>query len=162
MIRLSSLIRYEVREVDAGYEFETDSGDLNLLSFIEYPVLCCDGLPCSVFMFNIERIVRGKLKNQHGNKLKNTIVYVLSEFFGNHANSLVTVCDITDGKQIARNRLFNRWYEEFGRDFLVKIESSFQIEGTTTFASLFFPKNHPLKNLLETEFQKLSEMNFYC
>lgn len=162
MIRLSSLIRYEVREVDAGYEFETDSGDLYLLSFIEYPVLCCDGLPCSVFMFNIERIVRGKLKNQHGNKLKNTIVYVLSEFFGNHANSLVTVCDITDGKQFARNRLFNRWYREFGRGLLVKKETSFQIEGVTTFASLFFAINHPLKRQLEAEFHKLSEMNFYC
>ncbi len=162
MIQLNSLTRYEVREVDTGYEFETDSGDLYLLSFIEYPVLSCKDLPCSVFMFNIERIVRGKMKNRHGNKLKNTIVCVLSEFFENHSNSLVTVCDISDGKQFARNRLFNRWYREFGRDLLVKKETSFQIEGVTTFASLFFAINHPLKCQLEAEFHKLSEMNFYC
>ncbi len=50
-------------------------------------------------------------------KFKNTIVFLIESYFEkNYSNVLIYVCDSTDNRHFARNRLFQKWFDEFNTE----------------------------------------------
>lgn len=65
------------------------------------------------------------------------VVALMEEFFKSSAKGLLYVCDSMDGRQAARNRLFNRWfnsYAERGKYLLLQREIPY--EGVLQYVSL--------------------------
>ena len=150
---------YDIVENKYGYQFSTQTGAKYFLTFILYPPVS-DFLSTKIYMFNIERynfIDSG----QDDIKVRNTIIYVLDHFFSEHENALITICDIVDGKQFARKRLFDSWFQKFNNKRLIKIESKCFIDDIPTFVSLMFVKGHYEQANLQKIFQELVDINFY-
>ena len=151
--------RYDVIENVQGYQLTTITGVDYFLTFFSYPTVS-DFLSTNVYMFNIERstFLNG---GQDDVKVRNTIIYVLDLFFQEHEDALITICDVMDGKQFARKRLFDFWFRKFNDDRLIKLESECKIDDVPTFVSLLFPKGHYNLENLHKAFQELIEINFY-
>ena len=151
--------RYDVIENVQGYQFSTITGVDYFLTFFSYPTVS-DFLSTNVYMFNIERstLVSG---GQDDVKVRNTILYVLDLFFQEHEDALITICDVVDGKQFARKRLFDSWFRKFNDNRLMKLESECRIDDVPTFVSLLFSQGHYDQENLRKAFQELVEINFY-
>ena len=151
--------RYDVIENVQGYQFTTITGVDYFLTFFSYPTVS-DFLSTNVYMFNIERstFLNG---GQDDVKVRNTIIYVLDLFFQEHEDALITICDVMDGKQFARKRLFDFWFRKFNDNRLIKLESECKIDDVPTFVSLLFSKGHYNQENLHKAFQELIEINFY-
>lgn len=150
---------YDITETEYGYKFTTILGVDYFLTFISYPSVS-DFLATNIYMFNIERNDRNE-SGQDDEKVRNTILYVLDTFFSRHEDALITICDIVDGKQFARKRLFDSWFNKYNDNRLMKLEADCEIDGIPTFASLLYSANHYNKENLKQEFKHLVELNFY-
>ena len=65
------------------------------------------------------------------------------------------------GKQCARKRLFDRWFEKYNNGDIIKVDETCMVEDIQTFVSLMFSAKHYDKENLTQEFLKLAEINFY-
>lgn len=153
------LNHYDVEETEYGYSFITDSRITYFLTFIAYPAVS-DFLATNIYMFNIGR---GDMSvgGQDDERIRNTMAFVLTAFFERHEDALITIFDINDGKQYARKRLFDRWFEMYNAGHLMKIDETCMVEDIQTFVSLMFSAEHYDKENLQKEFKKLAEINFY-
>lgn len=150
---------YNVEETDNGYKFVTDSGISYFLTFISYPAVS-DFLSTNIYMFNIEKETSA-ICRPYDERVRDTIVYVIFRFFEKHEDALITIYDIIDGKQDARKRLFDNWFNTYNAGQLIKIDETCVIDNTKTFVSLMFTANHYNKKNLKEEFKKLAQFNFY-
>lgn len=158
-MRLSYLQNhYKVSETEHGYSFITDSGVEYFLTFFEYPPID-DSLSTKIYMFNIDRTCR--YGGQNDEKVRNTILLVLNDFFEKNDDALIALTDTLDDKQAARYRLFNYWFKKFSADRLEKLDVSFSDNGVTMYVSLMFKKSHLDADNLRKALFLLKENNFY-
>lgn len=152
---------YEITEIENGYQFIAETNIAYFVVFVSYPILS-DIFPTSIFMLNIDRYVPTGMKG-HANdgKVRDTIISILESFFTKHEEALITICDVVDGKQFARKRLFERWFDLYNNDRLCRIDAKCIVDNSETYASLYYPKNIFCSNLLKDEFLKLAQINFY-
>lgn len=87
--------------------------------------------------------------------------YNITEEFDSHNDALITICDTADGKQAARKRLFDSWFNKYNNDFLIKLDTLVDLEDETTFASLLFTSDNINAEELIHNFKELSKANFY-
>ena len=113
------LNHYNIEETDNGYKFVTNSGISYFLTFISYPVVS-EILSTNIYMFNIER-ENCATNGPYDEQVRDTVIYVLFRFFEKHEDALITICDIMDGKQNARKRLFDNWFRRYNGGQLLKI-----------------------------------------
>lgn len=153
---------YEIIENEYGYQFRTIAGVDYFLTFLSYPTVS-DLLSVNIYMFNIERASMHDTQNvgQDDVKVRNTILYVLDMFFKEHEDALITICDVNDGKQFARRRLFDSWFRKFNNNRLRKIESECMVGETITSVSLMFSVNIECQEELQSAFLELVNINFY-
>jgi len=149
---------YNHVRTDYGYRFETDFGFIYDLTFIRYPTLseCPEYV---LFMFNIEQVKKGKTSVDE--RIQLTIEHVLSLFFENNSDAVVVVMDSTDGKHLARKRLFDKWYHQTGKISIEKYEASCKTEEIEIITTLFVEKNNPFKNIILSDYYELVKINFY-
>ena len=113
-------------------------------------------------MFNIERVTMGDERDgQNDVKVRNTVLYVLHRFFQLNRDAIITICDMSDGKQKARKRLFDSWFNRFNNGSLVKIDAECEIGETTTFASLLYSSENSSAADLRRNFDELIQVNFW-
>lgn len=153
---------YDVVENEYGYQFTTIAGVDYFLTFISYPTVS-NFLSTKIYMFNIDRVYNKNSVDlgQDDVKVKNTILYVLDVFFREHKDALITICDVVDGKQFARKRLFDSWFQRNNHNRLRKLDADCMIDNIPTFVSLLFSVEHYDQGSLEQEFQQLVAINFY-
>lgn len=91
-------------------------------------------------------------------KVRDTVVVIIKEFFKNNELSLLYICDTSDGRQKARNRIFRIWFEEKASvDSYTIIPASVEVDGEEYFASLILCNNHPQYDTISSAFTKLSK-----
>ena len=151
---------YEVDEIELGYQFTTKAGVTYFLTFFSYPAVS-DFLETKIYMFNIERS-HHPAKGQDDEMVRNTVLYVLDIFFRLHEDALITICDVADGRQYARKRLFDAWFNHFNLGRLKRIDADCMVDDIPTSVSLYFSSSHYSRHQLEEEFRELVKINFYC
>ena len=144
--------------IDYGYRFETDFGFVYELSFLRYPTLS-DRSEYVMYMFNIEQVKKGKTSTDV--RIRTTIEYVLSLFFENNTDAVVVVMDSSDGKHLARKKLFDKWYYQSRKFSIEKYEASCNTEEIEIVTTLFVEKNNPFKNIILSDYYELVKLNFY-
>ena len=93
--------------------------------------------------------------------ISKSVIQYWDLFFQQHEDALITICDIVDGKQYARKRLFDSWFHKFNNNRLCKLETDCLIDEKSTFVSLFYSNNHFEKEQLRRAFEELMGINFY-
>jgi hypothetical protein len=86
----------------------------------------------------------------------------MEEFFKSSAKGLLYVCDSMDGRQAARNRLFNRWYNAYAhRDEYLLLQREVPYEGVVQYVSLIVRKDQPELQPITASFDRvLSNLEF--
>ena len=128
---LHSLHPYNFKKADdATYYFETENGLKYKAYFIEF-----SSSFYKLFSFSFDK---EEGFGAYDPRVKDTIVSVLRDFFDVENHVLGYTCDVTDGREMARKRLFDRWFEQENDGSLRKID--FQTDNI--FVSLIVNKDY--------------------
>lgn len=107
------------------------------------------------YSFSIE--LENKKAHPMDRRIAITIAEILKRFFKVNTNAMIMVCDSTDGKELKRRKLFDKWFEHFSDDSVLKYDASAPLEEYQLFISLYLSKDNPnMENLLQA-FSKLME-----
>ena len=138
----SSLHPYSYALDNGKYLFRTDSGALYAAYFLDL-----SSLAPNLFTFNFDRILDGAT-GIVDNRVFDTICSMLERFFQEHRNSMLIVCDTADGREGARMRLLNSWYERIAPKGLLKVDRAGQAELSNLFVSLLVWNDNPNREQL--------------
>ena len=98
---------YLVKRADDGdYVFQTAKGVIYGIGFIENDPLG----GCETYQLSISN--QNKLHASYDPDVKNTTLIIVDAFFRENLDGLLYMCDTSDSREAARNRLFLRWFEE--------------------------------------------------
>lgn len=130
--------------------FLTENGVLYHIGFAEDTILEIS----NVYQIYIENVC--DIKSIMDDKVRQTIVCVLEQFFLLENHVLLYVCDVRDGRQNARSRLFQKWFSQYKKKDLYVLKSTTKVvEGTFYYASILLKKDNPNLNLVLQEFNSL-------
>ena len=140
----SSLHPYNYYLEGDKYLFLTDSGALYAAYFLDLSTLAPD-----LYTFNFDRIHDGA-PGVVDNRVFDTVCTILEKFFQEHRNSMLIVCDTADGREGARMRLFNSWYERIAPEGLLKVDRAGRADIYSLFVSLLVWNDNPARERLVT------------
>lgn len=85
--------------------------------------------------------------------VKETIAVIVREFFSQEPAVILYICDTSDDRQRARDRLFSYWFEEYAeKEEYTMLHESIDIDNIVYYGSLLMRKNHPLHNDIKIMF----------
>ena len=84
------------------------------------------------------KISKGEGSGPHDERVKDSILSILQDFFVNESNILGYTCDVSDGRQLARKILFNRWFDKYNDGRLKK----FDFQTDNVYVSLIINKDY--------------------
>lgn len=122
---------------NGAFEFYAENSRY-IVGFVEDQTIMESG----VYQFFIENA--NDIKNTLSNKVYQTIVAIIEEFFSENDSAILYICDIKDGKQSARDRLFAMWFNSYEGKFNYTLSRvSLRIEDTDYYASLLISNSNP-------------------
>lgn len=84
-----------------------------------------------------------------------TLFAIIDEFFRENQNVLLYICDTSDHREAARNRLFIRWFKQSAQPDRFTIRSaSAIIEGQGFYAAIIVENRNPLLTDITADFDK--------
>lgn len=149
---INSRSPYKVRRTGGlSCRFDADNGLTYEVGFTEDYNLRDEG----VFQFFITEI--NKSTSYKDDKVRQTIWIVIEEFFRCNQSVMIYICDINDGRQGVRNRLFAYWFEEYEhKEDYSFVPESLTVDGISYFASIIVKKTHPEHNTIIKEFEEFA------
>lgn len=139
---INSFAPYQVFEYDNANSlyFCSDGGYEYVISFIKDETLDdCN----NIFQFLIEAKTSPRSNNDV--KVGETIACIAKAFFYHHSDYMLTfVCDISDSRQAARQRLFTRWFQKFNQNRYLKFDWQVKTADSVFYASMIGCKEYPL------------------
>lgn len=144
---------YEVRYSPNGrFIFGTSLGIHYLISFEDETPLG----GCNTYQFVIR-----KMDNQpspHDPKVEQTILAILDEFFAEHLDVLLYMCDDSDGREANRNRLFLAWFKKHAAPnrFTIRTANAI-VEGRGFYAAIIVENRNPLLETIIADFESTAQ-----
>ena len=135
-----------------NYIFETERGIHYSISFEEEtPIGGCDS-----YQFIIEKI--DKFRSSHDAKVESTILAILDEFFAEHLDVLLYMCDDSDGREANRNRLFLTWFKKHAAPerFTIRTASAI-VEGKGFYAAIIVENRNPMLETIIADFESTAQ-----
>lgn len=84
-----------------------------------------------------------------------TLFAVIDEFFAENDNVMLYICDTSDKREAARNRLFIRWFRQSAQPDRFTIRSaSATIEGQGFYAAIIVENRNPLLTDITADFDQ--------
>lgn len=148
-INLSAPYRVMFVGSENAYSFVTDSGVLYAISFVPDDMI----RSAESYQFIIGN-VNGK-KSPRDNKLKDTILAIIEEFFSTNQAALLYICETTDGKQKMRSRLFDYWFQACGqKGKYTMLSTNFVEDGEENYAAVIIKNDNPDMPKVMAEFSE--------
>lgn len=134
--RIQSLSPYKVSASgESTLCFVTDAGRHYEIGFIEDYTLGQE----NCYQFFISTQDEGQFTPDE--KIRDTVLVVLNEFFRLNEAAVLYVCDTSDGRQAVRSRLFKLWYEQYADKLQFICETVvFDFESITYYATILIKK----------------------
>ena len=151
---INSISPYLVKQADDGdYVFQTSKGVVYGIGFLYNEPLG----ECETFQLSISN--QNKVHASYDPDVKITIVAIVNEFFRQNLDGLLYMCDTSDNREAARNRLFLRWFEESSAPnrFLIRTASA-EIEGQGFYAAIIVEIRNPRASAVIADFERTAEM----
>lgn len=152
------LLPYEYTMVDESfYTFVSKDGIVYHIYFLPLIGFCPEF--GTTYSFNIEP--EDKRPHPIDVRIVLTVVQILRQFFNNNENSMIMVCDNSDGKEAKRRKLFDRWYDKYADSHVVKYDASAHDGDYHLFTSLYFRQDHPFGRQVRDAFFDLMKQDIY-
>lgn len=129
--RVNALSPYKVYINNNGsLGFETQYGSVYEVGFVEDYTFMDE----NAFQFFI---LESQGKHSVKDPLVRETIWVILETFFLENNPVIFICDMSDGKQAIRNRLFSMWYYEYEqRESFTFLSTKVEVESTDYYASV--------------------------
>lgn len=136
---------YVMLSPKGGYIFETEGGIHYTISFEEDSPIG----GCNTFQFIIEKMEN--VRSGYDSKVEQTILAIINQFFIEHLDVLLYLCDDSDGREANRNRLFLSWFKKNADpDRFTILTANATIEGKGFYAAIIVENRNPmLKSIIE-------------
>ena len=151
--QINSRAGYNVRLSPYGeFRFETELGIGYSISFEEETPMG----GCNTYQFVIKKME--DCKSPHDAKVEQTILAILEEFFAEHLDVLLYMCDDSDGREANRNRLFLAWFKRHAdpERFTIRTASA-TIEGRGFYTAIIVENRNPLLEAIIADFEMTAE-----
>lgn len=130
------------------YDFVTDFGVHYQIGFM---------IDDSIIHDNAYQFVITNINNRispSDEKVRETIIVMIDEFFSLNNNTLLYICETGDGKQAMRNRLFHYWFSLYDRfrEFTCLSSSVIDADGVQNYATLIIRNDNPKLVEIVSEF----------
>lgn len=146
---------YEVTEIaPLHYTFTTEGGSQYELSFVSSSEL--GDIP--IYAFNIGRSVKGQETESNKELVRNTVAHVLHLFFLEVDNAILSTCEVDDGMQNARKRLFDRWFKELAPEEILVMDGIIDAGIAKTWATMYYHRDNMFRSILESNFREYQEL----
>lgn len=146
-------LQYSIaKNTDGSYSFTTDAN----VNYIAFFTLCQiedkEGNTHNVYSFGFEKggaYNSEKFTNKHDLRVKETIIFIVKEFFRlNGSNTLIYFCFSDDKFARHRSITFSKWYKESLLETVVHHKKSVTFNNTTFYGGALILKENPLRELL--------------
>lgn len=93
-------------------------------------------------------------KSPRDQKVRNTILAIIEEFFNKNKAALLYICETGDGMQKMRSRLFQYWFSIYNEreEYLFPLQIVYEEEENENYAALIIRKDNPCFVELVSEF----------
>ncbi|WP_020596930.1 DUF6169 family protein [Spirosoma panaciterrae] len=152
----SNPLPYPLRSVEDGLIFVTELGVTYKIGFADDSVYVSESsFAHEVFSFSITPIA-GQVR-QKDPRVEQTVIRAILLTFDTLPDAVINyVCSLDNDQQIARSRLFHRWYLKAGTTHFIKLD--FTDHENRIYTSVLFRSNHPaeaeIRNLFAESFTK--------
>lgn len=147
--RINQIAPYNVKAEGKQYVFDTYHG-------LRYEVRFFEEQPiggCETWQFSFAKGNQGSAPEDP--YVRFTLFAIIDEFFHENENVLLYVCDTSDNREAARNRLFIRWFQQSAQPNRFTIRStSTAIEGQGFYAAIIVENRNPLLTDITADFDK--------
>lgn len=146
-------IYYVMLSPRGSYIFETDNGIHYTISFEEETSFG----GCNTYQFVIEK--RERARSAHDPKVEQTILAIVNQFFQEHLDVLLYMCDDSDGREANRNRLFLAWFKKHASPerFTIRTANAV-IEGKGFYAAIIVENRNPLMKAIIDDFEMTAQV----
>ena len=121
------------------YEFTTDYGVIYSVGFMPDDSI----ITRDAYQFIITNV--NNRPSPKDEKIKDTIIVLIDEFFSIDDNVLLYICETGDGRQAMRNRLFQYWFSQYGRkdEYTFLASSVVDEDGVVNYATMIIKNCNP-------------------
>ena len=147
--RINIKAPYKVSFDGKQYIFETQHGlHYEIRFFVEQPIGGCE-----TWQFSFAKAE--DTPTPEDPYVRFTLFAVIDEFFAENDNVLLYICDTSDSREAARNRLFIRWFKQSAQPDRFTIRSAnTTIEGQGFYAAIIVENRNPLLTDITADFDK--------
>ena len=132
------------------FSFVTDQGIHYEVGFYKDTIFMKDGEAYHFFIDNSE--------DEHGShdpKIVDVVITLLEEFFAQEPSVMLYICDPTDNRQAARNRLYVMWYHTYAMSHhLTMYTDSIELDGVAYYTGILMKPDHPHHDEILVAFQQ--------
>lgn len=152
---------YEIVFTGDGYTylFTTDQGIEYIIQMFDYSYQLPDPISGNLYTFNFFRGTDKEIGEMPDGRVKDTVIYFLSDFLAKNDNSVVTICETIDKREVGRHKLFHKWFETLEIHHVKKYDREIELDGGLVPTSLFIHDNNPERDYILSFFEN---MNFDC
>ena len=96
-------------------------------------------------------------QHEHGSydpKILDVVTVILEEFFSQEPTVMLYICDPSDDRQAARDRLYHLWFYDYARSHEMTLFSdSVTFKKTKYYAGILLRHDHPLHDIILSYYQ---------
>jgi len=96
-------------------------------------------------------------EHEHGSydpKILDVVTVILEEFFSQEPTVMLYICDSTDHRQAARDRLYHLWFYDYARSHEMTLYSdSVTFRQVNYYAGILMRHDHPLHDMILSYYQ---------
>ncbi|MBR1468547.1 MAG: hypothetical protein IJ605_00300 [Prevotella sp.] len=136
---INSRAPYNIQLSDDGsFCFTTDEAQTYEIGFVEDHMMAIE----NAYQFFL--MPKSDANEQKDEKMQQTVTAIIEEFFSANDVLLDYICDTKDGRQAARNRLFQQWFNQYPKRHLFTLRTmKVEFDGVTYYASAIIRNDNP-------------------
>lgn len=137
--RINRVAPYKVEFVNDEYVFETDYDIRYSVWFEPQPI---PGSNVIAYWLNLTN--RSQKASPRDVKIRNTVIFILEEFFRQNPDVLLYMCDSADEQQSMRSRLFLHWFNAYGQQEEYYTRTEMIVDGDEeNYIAIIVKRSHP-------------------
>ena len=123
---------------DNSFMFETEHGVVYSVGFLQDVSFYDEG----VYQFYLINMSGRTISADE--KISETVRVIIEEFFTHKEAVMLYICDISDGRQASRDRLFRIWFDTYIHNSSYSLHTeSMMIDKIRYYSSILMRKDHP-------------------
>ena len=92
--------------------------------------------------------------SSYDSKILDVVTVILEEFFSQEPTVMLYICDSTDHRQAARDRLYHLWFYDYARSHEMTLYSdSVTFRQVNYYAGILMRHDHPLHDMILSYYQ---------